>query len=153
MVRRSQGDAWPYALTAWPRMPSARAGERNHGAVVNQPIPAMRVASAGVMPASWAGAGADRAGAAARGRVREGEDEDGPRAQAPGVLGAGVVVGGRRLVRHGLRGLVAIGGSSGQNGFSGFLVSHRTYRCRSDCACAATGQPLSVIENRPDTLA
>ncbi|GAA2614624.1 hypothetical protein GCM10010425_04020 [Streptomyces spororaveus] len=55
---------------------------------------------------------------------------------------------GRRI-----RGLVHIGHSSGQDAFSGCFVSSRTYRGVSDSARVVAGKALSVIENRPDTLA
>ncbi|GHI73676.1 hypothetical protein Snoj_75940 [Streptomyces nojiriensis] len=69
------------------------------------------------------------------------------------VPGEGMVDLGRLPVGLRIRGLVHLGRSSGQNAFSGCFVSSRTYRCSSDSARVVAGKALSVIENRPDTLA
>ncbi len=60
---------------------------------------------------------------------------------------------GRLPVGLRIRGLVHIGRSFGQNAFSGCFVSFRTYRGSSGSARVVAGKALSVIENRPDTLA
>ncbi len=106
--------------------------------------------------------------AAVRRRVGEVEDEDGLHAEegealpdlqpgeggeAPRVAEEGVVVLGRRLFGRRIRGLVHLGRSSGQNVLSGCFGSSRTYRCSSGSVGRVAGKALSVIENRPDTLA